>query len=57
MSEPITFDANIKKTSAKTLVSGDMEYETVLRSEDDNLYKLGEIDGTLRVTVTVEVNE
>ncbi len=54
MSEPIVFDAEIKKVSSKKLASLDMEFQIVLSSQDENMFALGLIDAQKIVTVTVE---
>jgi hypothetical protein len=50
------FDAEIKKVTAKKLVSLDIEYEVVLRTSNPEILSLGAVNPESLVTVEVTVN-
>lgn len=50
------FDAEIKKVTAKKLVSLDIEYEVVLRTNNPEVLSLGAINPESLVTVEISAN-
>ena len=50
----MTFGAEIVKTTAKKLVSGDMSYEIVVRTNDSNLLQFGAYPADTYFKISIE---